>query len=105
MRRRSFVTWFLLSVLLVGAWGSLGGLMLLAQEGALGGPVEEEVAGQREQAADPGPAVSAPEVIYEGEGVSTEDQKGRRWGNMNWFALYLVLAGPATYFVFRGVSR
>lgn len=109
MRRRyRFATWLLLA-LVVGAGGWFGQVLLWAQEGALDSSVEEEVAEQREEASSLAPSAgesqSEPVTIYEGEVGPPEEQKSTRWGNMNWFALYLVLVGPTAYFVFRGVSR
>ena len=104
-KRRGLATWFLWVTLLVGASGWLGPLSLWAQEGALKSSAEEEVAEQRERATGLSQPPGEPVVIYEGEPGPPEEQGSTRWGNMNWFALYLVLAGPVTFFVFRGVSR
>ena len=100
MRRRKLLAWAALAVLAVMLLDSLGELALWAQEGAL--EQAEQLEGQRQEvgggSSQPG---RRPYAVEEPTGGTSS----RRWGNMNWFALYLVLAGPTTYFVFRGAAR
>jgi len=107
MTGRGTVTWFLLALLATGASGWFCQALLWAQEGAL--EQADRLEQQREQMGSgrssqesPGPA---PEVYYEGEGGSRQDAQKSRWGNMNWYAIYFVLAGVITFFVFRGAAR
>lgn len=105
MKGRKFAAWVMLALFTVTLLGSVGRLVLWAQEGALqqAEQLEErqrkvaKVSGARRPASAPAPTA--------GPGVSGPGDKSHRWGNMNWFALYLALAGPTTYFVFRGAAR
>ena len=100
MMRRRVLAWFALAVLCLSLCNSLGDLLLWAQEGALG--QAEELQEQRDKVSGRASARPTREAItYE----EAPQEKSHRWANMNWFALYLVLAGPTTYFVFRGAAR
>lgn len=121
MKRRRMFAWLMLSVLLVVVSNWVSDLVLWAQEGALG--PEEQLEKQREKARSlaptpapkpaPTPASTppatpppggAPQVTY-APGLPPGQAAAQAWGNMNWFALYLVLAAPTTYFVFRGAAH
>jgi len=109
MTRRRSAAWILLAVMTVGVCVPAGRALLWAQEGALGvqGEQQEEEEGA---VAAPSPAPGSapptppPAVEYAGEPTG-ETPSGHSWANMNWFALYLVIAGPTVFFVFRGISR
>ncbi len=97
MMGRRVLAWFALAMLCMSLCGPLFDLLLWAQEGALGEAEQLEKRGQKVSrlTSRRGPAA------YEEAATG----KSHRWANMNWFALYLVLAGPITYFVFRGAAR
>ncbi len=97
MTGRRVLAWFALALLCVSLCGPLFDLLLWAQEGALG---EAEQLEKRSQKVSRLTSRSEPAADEEGAAG-----KSHRWANMNWFALYLVLAGPITYFVFRGAAR
>ena len=100
MMGRRVLAWFALAMLCVSLCGPLFDLLLWAQEGALG---EAEQLEQRSQKVSRLSSRRDPSRGPAYEGAPTG--KSHRWANMNWFALYLVLAGPITYFVFRGAAR
>ena len=97
MMGRRVLAWFALAMLCVSLCGPLFDLLLWAQEGALG---EAEQLEQRSQKVSRLTSRRGPAAYEE-----APTGKSHRWANMNWFALYLVLAGPITYFVFRGAAR
>lgn len=101
MMGRRVLAWFALAMLCVSLCGPLFDLLLWAQEGALG---EAEKLEKRSQKVS---RLSSRREPSQGPAASEEAATGKphRWANMNWFALYLVLAGPITYFVFRGAAR
>jgi hypothetical protein len=103
--------WLVLAVLLTLGCSWLTDLVLWAQEGALS--QEEQLLKQREKAqalskstSTPAAAVAAagPQVTYE-EAPRPGQVAAAHRANMNWSALYLVLAVPTTYFVFRGAAH
>ena len=107
MTGRSMVAWFFLALLALGVSGWLCEALLWAQEGAL--EQADRLEQQRQQlsgrsAEQKSPPV-APEVYYDREGRDEELAQKSRWGNMNWYAIYFVLAGVITFFVFRGAAR
>jgi len=94
------LAWLVLAVVCLSVCDSLCDLVLWAQEGALG--EVEQLEQQRQKAGSLSAKPSRQPYTVE---EPTARMKKSRWGNMNWFALYLVLAGPTTYFVFRGAAR
>jgi len=96
--RGRLLAWPVLAMLCVGWCLSLCDALLWAQEGAL--DQAEQLTEQRQRAARGSRPSREPVTVQE-----AQEQPSHRWGNMNWFALYLVLAGPTTYFVFRGAGR
>ncbi len=97
MMGRRVLAWFALAMLCVSLCGPLSGLLLWAQEGALGEAERLETRSKNVSSLTSRRGPTASEEAATG--------KSHRWANMNWFALYLVLAGPITYFVFRGAAR
>lgn len=98
MKRRLLV-WFALAWFCLALGGPLCDLLLWAQEGALN--QAEELTEQRQRATRGGRPSRDPFAVEE----AAPEEPSHSWANMNWFALYLVLAGPTTYFVFRGAGR
>ncbi len=97
MMGRRVLAWFALAMLCVSLCGPLFDLLLWAQEGALGEAERLEKRSKKVSSLTSRRGLAASEEAATG--------KSHRWANMNWFALYLVLAGPITYFVFRGAAR
>jgi hypothetical protein len=108
--------WLMLAVLLALGCSWLSDVVLWAQEGALDQAAQLEkqrekaksLAGSTAQpsapAAQPSPPAAGAQVTYE-QAAPPGQAAANRWGNMNWFALYLVFAVPTTYFVFRGAGH
>ncbi len=101
MMGRRVLAWFALAMLCVSLCGLPFDLLLWGQEGALG---EAEQLEERSQKASRPTSRRGPSRGPAAYGEAPTG-KSHRWANMNWFALYLVLAGPITYFVFRGAAR
>ncbi len=101
MMGRRVLAWFALAMLCMSLCGPLFDLLLWAQEGALGEAEQLEEWSQKVSRMTSRSRPSRGPSAY-GE---ARTGKSHRWANMNWFAIYLVLAGPITYFVFRGAAR
>ena len=105
MTRRRVAALMLLAVLALCVCVPTGRALLWAQEGALGVQEDQEAGEQTAPDAPPtSEPASEPTVEYTGEPVAPAPS-GRNWSNMNWYALYFVIAGPTAFFVFKGISR
>jgi len=98
---RRVLAWFAVAMLCVSLCGPLFDLLLWAQEGALGEAERLEERSRKVGGVTSRGSPSREAVTYE----EAPGGESHAWANMNWFALYLVLAGPITYLVFRGVAR